>query len=71
MMFAAIPVAQAGGAGACVAGNGFDFTADQVGVFVGVNAGQNSETGVFTDQGGFEAACCAENNQPPDCFNPV
>jgi len=72
LMFASLPVAQAGGVGACVAGNGFDFADDSIGVFVGVNVGPTDPTNpVHMDQAGFEAACCADAGLPADCFNPV
>lgn len=71
LLFASLPVAQAGGAGVCVLGKGADVTGDQIPAFVGVNVGQHSPTNVFTDQASFEAACCAETGAAPDCFNPV
>lgn len=69
-MFVGVAAAD-GGAGVCVAGTGASFTAAEAPAFVGVNAGTNSETGAFQDQGAYEAQCCAETGSPPDCFEPV
>ncbi len=64
--------ASAGGVGACVLGNGFDFyAADIPGPYTGVNVGTTSETNVFSDPAAYEAQCCAEAGQAPDCFAPV
>lgn len=57
------------GAGVCIAGYGVTAAAP-IGQFVGVNAGVNSETGVYDSQGAYEEQCCAETNRPPDCFDP-
>jgi hypothetical protein len=73
MTWMALAPASAGGAGACVLGTGLDFNDGQGATtpYAGVNVGMNSETGVFTDSAAFQAACCAENGAPPDCFAPV
>ena len=60
------------GVGVCVLGNGATFTTPEAqNTFVGVNVGQNSETGVYGDQVAYETQCCAETGQEPDCFEPV
>jgi hypothetical protein len=61
------------GAGACVLGHGFAINVPDTAnsSFVGVNVGMNSETNVFTSEVDYETQCCAETDQPPDCFDPV
>ena len=61
------------GVGACVAGQGASFyDAANEGPYVGVNVGYaNSTTGVHTERAAYETACCAETDQPPDCFRPA
>ena len=61
------------GVGACVIGQGFSLTtAAATGPFAGVNVGMtNSTTGAYTTQAEYEAQCCAETHQPPDCFRPA
>lgn len=72
MTLAGTAAASDTGAGVCVAGVGAsvnDPTMD--GPYVGVNAGVNSESGIFLGEEGFMRACCAETGSPPDCFRPV
>lgn len=69
LMFAGLPTAQAVGAGVCVVGQGASIS-DGSEPFVGVNVGTVAP-GAFTSQADYEAACCAETSQPPDCFEPV
>jgi hypothetical protein len=69
-MFVGVAMADPG-AGACAAGNGVSIGIDVDGSFTGVNVGQNSETGIYSDQTDYETQCCAETGQEPDCFEPV
>jgi hypothetical protein len=59
------------GLGVCVLGNGVSVDAPTSPVYAGVNVGQNSETDVYMTKAEYEEQCCAETNQPPDCFEPV
>lgn len=83
MMLAGL--ASADGVGGCVAGQGFNFQPQLgTGAYAGVNVaspaadpsglfgfGQGSETGVYSTPAEYEAQCCAETGQQPDCFAPV
>jgi hypothetical protein len=69
LMFAIIPTVHAVGAGVCVAGNGASAS-DGTDPYVGVNVGTVAP-GAFTNQAEYEAACCAETGQAPDCFEPI
>ena len=72
MVLADLALADAG-VGACVAGQGVSFYGSSpASAYVGLNVGYaNSTTGVHTDRATYEATCCAEGNQPPDCFRPA
>ncbi|HET6403830.1 MAG TPA: hypothetical protein VFH78_04230 [Candidatus Thermoplasmatota archaeon] len=72
MVLTGVAAADAG-AGACVLGYGFSATTPAAGSpFVGVNVGlKNSTSGAHTEQGAYEAQCCAEADQAPDCFRPA
>ncbi|HUS62244.1 MAG TPA: hypothetical protein VMY34_08610 [Acidimicrobiales bacterium] len=61
------------GGGACAFGTGFGVSIPDptTNVYVGVNVGENSETGVFDNQTDYETQCCAETGQEPDCFDPI
>lgn len=60
------------GVGACVLGQGFSVTTSAAaGPFAGANVGTASQSGVYVDQGQYEAQCCAETGQAPDCFRPA
>lgn len=69
LMWAVVPTAEAVGVGVCVMGNGASIS-DGTDPFVGANVGTVAP-GVYTSQGEYEAACCAETGQPPDCFDPI
>lgn len=69
VVLATAGLAAAGGVGACANGSGTTVRDVPVGAYVGVNVGSNS--GIFTSQAEFEAACCAETGREPDCFRPV
>lgn len=61
------------GVGVCILGTGFSLNDETgAGPYAGVNVGQaNSTTGVYDSNESFEEQCCAEMNQPADCFAPV
>lgn len=69
LTWAVVPTAEAPGAGVCVLGNGASVS-DGTDPFVGVNVGTVAP-GAYTSQADYEAACCAETGQPPDCFEPI
>ena len=69
-MFVGVAMADPG-AGVCVAGNGASLGIPAAGSFTGVNVGTASATGVYDSQEDYEAECCAETGQAPDCFQPV
>lgn len=73
------------GVGVCVLGQGGSLNDETgPGPYVGVNVGtpttdptgvfgfgQGSETGAYDNNEDYEAQCCAETGQTPDCFAPV
>ena len=72
MVLAGMASAADTGAGVCVAGIGASLNDDTgPGPYAGVNVGTASETGAYDNNEDFEAQCCAETGQPPDCFAPV
>lgn len=72
MVLSGLVVADDTGFGACVLGNGFDINdASGSGPYRGVNVGESSGVNVYEDAASYEAQCCAETGQPPDCFAPV
>lgn len=60
-----------GGVGVCAAGLGASLHSSSAPSYVGVNAGTNSESGMFSERSSFESQCCAETGQPPECFAPA
>lgn len=60
------------GVGLCVLGEGASLYTSAGATFVGVNVGwDNSTTSAHTARAAYEAECCAETHQPPDCFRPA